>query len=159
MDRTPEDRAPAGDRTCDVQVWISSGPPDSRRGRVAVRLLVALALAAVVAAFAAIAVDSLRERTVAAATRQSPTDRIPAIAAVYRYPLGCLGASLSGSDQARVSKRYGRTSPCWHYGVYVTAILRPVRGSWRLALKAISPACPKVVLPAIVRAQLAVCRR
>ena len=77
------------------------------------------------------------------------------VAAAYRYPLGCLGITLS----AERSSMLGRRSPCWRYGVYVTAVLREVDGVWRLALEATSPKCPAVVLPAIIRSALAVCRR
>jgi len=80
------------------------------------------------------------------------------VPAAYRYPLGCLGATISGSNPAYASARLDRTSPCWHYGVYVTAIFHRVHGVWHLALEAVSPSCPAVSLPAAVLAQLAVCR-
>ena len=68
------------------------------------------------------------------------------LAQVYRYPLGCLGGA-------------GRGGACLHYGAYVTAILARVHGSWGLALEAVSRACPKLRLPAAVRAQLVLCLR
>jgi hypothetical protein len=76
------------------------------------------------------------------------------IAAAYRYPLGCLGITLSSDRRSLL----GRHSPCWRYGVYVTAVLRRVDGVWRLALEATSPRCPAVPLPDIVRSALVTCR-
>jgi hypothetical protein len=77
------------------------------------------------------------------------------LAAAYRYPLGCLGITLS-SDR---SSMLGRHSPCWRYGVYVTAVLRQVNGVWRLMLEATSPRCPGVPLPDSVRSDLITCQR
>jgi hypothetical protein len=77
------------------------------------------------------------------------------VAAAYRYPLGCLGITLSAERNSMV----GRHSPCWHYGVYVTAVLAKVSGEWRLMLQATTPTCPAVTLPAVVRSALAGCRR
>lgn len=81
------------------------------------------------------------------------------IAAVYRYPLGCLGARIVARQPAPSPSPIDHAGPCWRYGVYVTAILRRSAGAWRLALEAISASCPVVSLPLLVRAQLAVCRR
>jgi hypothetical protein len=79
------------------------------------------------------------------------------LAEVYRYPLGCLGTRISTRTHALPPLDFA--SPCWRYGVYVTAIIRRSGRVWRLALEAISPSCPAVSLPPPVRAQLAVCRR
>jgi hypothetical protein len=79
------------------------------------------------------------------------------LAEVYRYPLGCLGTRISTRTHAPPPLDFA--SPCWRYGVYVTAIIRRSGRVWRLALEAISPSCPAVSLPPAVRAQLAVCRR
>jgi len=76
-------------------------------------------------------------------------------AAAYRYPLGCLGITLSADR----SSMLGRHSPCWRYGVYVTAVLHRVNGTWRLMLEATSPKCPTVSLPDIVRSALVTCER
>lgn len=73
----------------------------------------------------------------------------------YRYPLGCLGLTVS-ADQ---SSMLGRQSPCVHYGVYVTAVLRRAGGMWRLMLEATSPKCPAVALPSVVRSALITCKR
>jgi hypothetical protein len=77
------------------------------------------------------------------------------VAAAYRYPLGCLGITISADRSAML----GRHSPCWRYGVYVTAVLRQVNGVWRLMLKATSPKCPAVPLPEFVRSALITCER
>jgi hypothetical protein len=81
------------------------------------------------------------------------------IAAVYRYPLGCLGARIVSRHPVPSLPPIDHADPCWRYGVYVTAILRRSGGAWRMALEAISASCPVVSLPLPVRAQLAVCRR
>jgi hypothetical protein len=83
----------------------------------------------------------------------------PTVAEAYRYPLGCLGASLSGGKHASEARRPDPASPCWRYGIYVTAILRQAHEGWGLALEAVSPSCPEISLPAFVRAQLAMCLR
>lgn len=81
------------------------------------------------------------------------------VADVYRYPLGCLGATIVARNPAPSLSPIDHAGPCWRYGVYVTAILHRSGGAWRLALEAISASCPAVPLPLLVRAQLAVCRR
>ena len=92
-----------------------------------------------------------------------PTPRLRGVAQVaevteaYRFPLGCMGITLT--RQALAGALRSRTGPCWRYGVFVTAILRRADGVWRVALEATSRSCPQIVLPADVRAQLAVCRR
>jgi hypothetical protein len=92
-----------------------------------------------------------------------PTPRLRGVAQLaevteaYRFPLGCMGSTLS--RQALAGAVRSRAGPCWHYGVFVTAILRRADGVWRLALEATSRSCPRLLLPADVRAQLAVCRR
>jgi hypothetical protein len=75
----------------------------------------------------------------------------------YRFPLGCMSMTMTPEAMAHVL--HTRTGPCWRYGVFITAILRRVGGVWRLALEATSRTCPRLSLPAAVRAQLAVCRR
>src|ERR1700730_17609649 len=80
-------------------------------------------------------------------------------AAAYRFPLGCLGASLSGQASRGSDAATSRTGPCWHYGVYVTAVLRHVRGVWRLMLAARSDSCPNVQLPAAIRGLLVACAK
>jgi hypothetical protein len=75
-------------------------------------------------------------------------------AGAYRFPLGCLGATLSGGSH---SYDANRTGPCWHYGVYVTAVLRRVDGTWRLSLEARGRSCPRLRLPAPIRSALAAC--
>jgi hypothetical protein len=75
----------------------------------------------------------------------------------YRFPLGCMGTTLT--RQALAGALRSRTGPCWRYGVFLTAILRRGDGVWRLGLEATSRSCPRIALPADIRAQLAVCRR
>ncbi|HEY2651557.1 MAG TPA: hypothetical protein VGI50_06535 [Solirubrobacteraceae bacterium] len=87
----------------------------------------------------------------------SAVARPPAAAAVYRFPLGCLGATLSPG--AAASDAAGRAGPCWRYGVFLTAVLRESHGVWRLGLEAVSRSCPRISLPASVQVQLVACRR
>jgi hypothetical protein len=75
----------------------------------------------------------------------------------YRFPLGCMGMTMT--RQALQVVLRNRTGPCWRYGVFVTAVLRRVDGVWRLTLEATSRSCPRLALPAAVRAQIVVCRR
>jgi hypothetical protein len=73
--------------------------------------------------------------------------------------LGCLGATLLGGRSALTDGVTNSAGPCWHYGVYVTAVLRRVHGVWRLVLDARSDSCPKVALPPAIRALLAACAK
>jgi hypothetical protein len=84
-------------------------------------------------------------------------DQIVTMSEAYRFPLGCMGATITA--QTLTAALRARTGPCWRFGVFVTAILHRVDGVWRLALEATSRSCPRVTLPALVRAQLVVCRR
>jgi hypothetical protein len=90
-----------------------------------------------------------------ATATEGVTTGVARIAAAYRYPLGCLGITLSADRSAML----GRRSPCWRYGVYITAVLRQVNGVWRLMLQATSPRCPAVPLPTVVRSALISCER
>lgn len=141
---------------------------DRIRARVRAPLIVA-AIAALVAAGAIVAVAPWSGRPASvdavgaggprpvgspAPATEGDTTGVPQIAAAYRYPLGCLGITLSADR----SSMLGRHSPCWRYGVYVTAVLRRVNGVWRLALEATSPRCPAVPLPDVVRSALVSCR-
>jgi hypothetical protein len=121
------------------------------------RLIVALALIALAGAGAlAVGNESSGPPSprVAAPAAEAPVASEPPIAAAYRYPLGCLGQALSG-----MAAELDRTSPCWRYGTYVTVILRRVGRTWRMALEAVSPSCPALAIPSLVRAQVVVCRR
>jgi hypothetical protein len=147
----------------DVQVTIIRAP----RGRAAragiglpARAVVTVVL--LVAAVAAVisSTSQMRGRPARAGVRAplatSAVGRPPATAAVYRFPLGCLGASLSAGAVASAA---GRAGPCWRYGVFLTAVLRQSHGVWRLGLEAVSRTCPRISLPALVRAQLVACQR
>ena len=151
----------------DVQVTIVRGPrPHAGRARLAgveVPLRTVVTLVLLLAAVAAV-ISSTRQVHPRPARTATPVltvgvdgAHLPAVAAVYRYPLGCLGASLSAG--AAASDAAGRDGPCWRYGVFLTAILRQIHGVWRLGLEAVSRSCPRVFLPASVRLQLVACRR
>jgi hypothetical protein len=90
-------------------------------------------------------------------TRATPAtiEGLARIETAYRYPLGCLGLTLSPDRSSAV----GGQSPCWHYGVYVTAVLGRDNGVWRLMLEATSPKCPAVPLPSIIQSALIACNR
>jgi hypothetical protein len=77
-------------------------------------------------------------------------------AGAYRFPLGCLGARLAGGSQAYADAA-NRTGACSYPGVYVTAVLRRVNGVWHLSLEGHAKSCPRMRLPAPIRAILAAC--
>lgn len=83
--------------------------------------------------------------------------QVASLTEAYRFPLGCMGMTLT--RQGLVDALANRTGPCWRYGVFVTAVLRRIGGTWQLALEATSRSCPRIVLPSNIRAELAVCRR
>jgi hypothetical protein len=79
------------------------------------------------------------------------------VAAAFHYPLACLSVTMLSTHPAYATAQLDRASPCWRYGVYVTAIFRRTGGEWRLMLEADSDSCPKLSLPPTVRRQLAAC--
>jgi len=153
-----------------VRVAVPAGPRETWvRDRIAsiqalarARVIAGLALIVVVVGVGGVAIGALRGgRTgassgavVAGARAAGPAG----VAAAYRYPLDCLGVTISATDPAYASARLDRASPCWRYGAYVTAIFHRVNGVWHLALKAASSSCRAVSLPAAVLAQLAICQ-
>jgi hypothetical protein len=168
--RTPEGWGPLADPPWDVRVTIVRTP--QRRAvsdRIAsmsraARMRVVVAMVLLLGAVGSVVLNATGGGTTRGASLAPAAPGVvagatgqPAVAAIYRYPLGCLGASLSSGE--RSFARNQSADPCWRYGVYVTAILSRVRGTWQLALEAVSPSCPPVSLPAPVRAQLAVCRQ
>jgi hypothetical protein len=155
-----------------VQVTVSFGPRrhpfqhlvSSVSAVARSRLLLALALAAAAAGLFVGSAGGGREArptaapSVKAAHAAQLHDPGPAgVAAAFRYPLGCLSVTIYSSHPAYATALLDRASPCWRYGVYVTAIFRRADGQWRLMLEADSNSCPAVALPSTVRAQLARC--
>jgi hypothetical protein len=65
--------------------------------------------------------------------------------------------TISTTDPTYARAELDRVSPCWRYGVYVTAIFHRVGGSWRPLLNSSRYSCPVASLPAVVQQQLAVC--
>jgi hypothetical protein len=156
-----------------LQVTVESGPgsraPAIRSGRL--RAVAAVSLIAAGAVLGAVLLAG-NHRAVRHSFTQAPAvyissarpapvmrgvDQIVTMSEAYRFPLGCMGVTMTARALAGALR--ARSGPCWRYGVFVTAILRRVDGVWRLALEATSHSCPRVPLPAPVRAQLAVCRR
>lgn len=160
-------RGPMPDPPWDVQVTMVPAPrgrgPGTRRLSAISATRVLYVVALVLAGVAALLVDAAPHRQAAAAMpreiAQPHVTRASGVAIAYRYPLGCLGASIPAGDLRAGGRRAVRSAPCWRYGVYVTAILVRSHKAWRLALEAISPACPHVSLPAAVLAQVVVCTR
>jgi hypothetical protein len=177
---TPDGWVSPADAPSNVRVTVVPGPREDRpgrsvrersagiRARVGVPLIVA-AIAVAAAAGAALPTVLRSGRPVSlegvgfggprpvgspAAATEGSTAGVAQVAAAYRYPLGCLGITLSADR----SSMLGRHSPCWRYGVYVTAVLRQVNGVWRLMLEATSPRCPAIQLPDVVRSALIGCR-
>jgi hypothetical protein len=167
--RAPDGSGPLADPPWDVQVTVIHGPranaPQAQISSAATPpgLRVLLVLVILIAAAGAAYVSGIgggHVRAPFAAPAADPRSSRPsAVATPFRYPLGCLGASISGRDRVPALRPLKRASSCWRYGIYVTAILHQVHGVWRLALEAVSPSCPVVTLPAAVRAQLAICVR
>jgi hypothetical protein len=126
------------------------------RGRSVTRWIAALAaVAALAGAAAGVWVGSNTNTRHA----RAPEAGILAQATSYRFPLGCLGSRLSSPSSPQPGDVTNRIGPCWHYGVYVTAVLRRVHGVWRLTLDARSNSCPHVPIPAKIRALLAACAK
>ena len=96
-------------------------------------------------------------RTVLAGPRLRGTAQVGSVTEAYRFPLGCM--SMTVTPEAMAHALRSRTGPCWRYGVFITAILRQTGGVWRLGLEATSRSCPRIALPASIRAELAACRR
>jgi hypothetical protein len=154
----PDRREPFADQRWEVRVTIVG---EERASGAGLRVAAAIALLALGAA-ALIASGPLHGGRGAKPTSplvQRSNLRLERAADVYRYPLGCLGRTILAPQAAAGIARPDHASPCWRYGIYVTAILHRSWGVWRLALEAISASCPAVRLPLLVRAQLAVCRR
>src|SRR5579859_302179 len=157
----------ARDRPADRRPWLDDPPSEvevtvvAGGGRAPFSRGPLLALAAVVAGLGVVV--SLAARGAGPGRAPAPaalfggppiSGHEPVTQAVYRYPLGCLGATLRGTVVP--TSRPDRSSPCWRYGVFVTAILRRVHGVWRLALEASAPSCTVRSLPAAVRVQVLV---
>lgn len=159
----PDGCSRLADLPTDVEVTVVRAP-QRRLVRTRVRIRAVVGLAMVLAGAAAI-VSAVRDGSMDANTTPpaAPADAAAqplspqqsAIAAVYRYPFGCLGASPSARESAFAS----RAGPCWRYGVFVTGVLAQLHGTWGLALEVVSPTCPAVSLPAAVRAHVVACRR
>jgi hypothetical protein len=164
--RTPERRDRLVDRPSDVRVTVIVVGRNDRRRRTrrdlgncsrtrgVTRCLAGLAAVAVLAGAA---VGELADSGITPRHGRPAAARILAEAAAYRFPLGCLGATLSRRSSSRASN--ATALPCWHYGVYVTAVFRRVYGVWRLMLAARSDSCPSVPLPAAIRALLVACSK
>jgi hypothetical protein len=125
--------------------------------------VIASVVLVVLAAVGALAIGNMRNATPAtptvAAFLQPRIAAEPAVAAAYRYPLGCLGEALSGIRPPVTGAGRDRGGPCWRYGVYLTVVLHSVRRVWRMGLEAVSRSCPDLSVPPFVRAQVVVCRR
>jgi hypothetical protein len=151
------------DPPSEVQVTVVTRPRSRRRRSADARSLVAVGVIATALALAGIAMVAVvlsggRAERATATARVSATpgaERPTAVEEAYRYPLGCLGRAIA--ETRYVAARSDRESPCWRYGVYITAIFHRVDGVWRLALEERGAACPPRSLPSAVRAQIAVC--
>jgi hypothetical protein len=95
--------------------------------------------------------------SIQAGPRLRGTAQVASVTEAYRFPLGCMSMTITPEAMAHVLR--SRTGPCWRYGVFITAVLRQTGGVWRLGLEATSRSCPRIALPASIRAELAVCRR
>jgi hypothetical protein len=120
----------------------------------------AVALVVLVGAFVGVVAGPMAKRTeqpLRPQPQQTGNVGPVGVAAAYRYPRACLGVTISRADPAYAAVRLNRVSPCWRYGVYVTAIFHRVAGMWRLAADVPGAGCSITSIPAAVRAQLGVC--
>ena len=146
------------DQPWDVEVTIlgeEGGPRATARVATAIALLV---LGTAVLITAGLLHSGHGAKSAVPAAQRSNVGLVR-VADVYRYPLGCLAARILARKPAPSLPPIDHAGPCWRYGVYITAILHRSAGAWRLALEAISASCPAVLLPRLVRAQVAICRR
>jgi hypothetical protein len=166
--RALEDPGAAGESPVLVQITVetrarrnaTAGPvrPVGRFAPVIAVVLIALLVVAVVGMVGG-------RRTGAAASphhtqvAQASTPGPVGVAAAYRYPRGCLDVTIAAADPAYAAVRLNRVSPCWRYGVYVTAVFHRVGGVWRMMLEAAGTGCPMPSVPAAVRAQLDLCEK
>ncbi|HTX07266.1 MAG TPA: hypothetical protein VME22_01580 [Solirubrobacteraceae bacterium] len=149
-----------------VRVTVEPGPRRGvafrqirRLGRVApVAAVVAVALfAAAVVGVVATQVTATAPPRPGAQAAQASNPGPVGVAAAYRYPRACLSVTIAAADPAYAAVRLNRASPCWRYGVYVTAIFHRVAGVWRMVLDTAGARCPMTSLPPAVRAQLGLC--
>jgi hypothetical protein len=178
----PEYRDSLPNQPSIVRVTVESGPRGRVAGARAVRLRAALVVAGLVVAGAAIggavlaagrggtprrasaqmrSVGGARTAEQAVGAQAGPRLRgmsqVTSITEAFRFPLGCMSGTLT--REALATALASRTGPCWHYGLFVTAVVRRVDGVWQLALAARSPSCPDIGVPPVVRARLAECQR
>jgi hypothetical protein len=163
----PEDPGAAGQSPVLVRVTVEAGPRRSVTSRQIGRLgLLAPAIVVVaIGLLAATVVGVAANRTTRTAEPllhappTPPSNPGPGgVAAAYRYPRDCLDVTMDAADPAYASVRLNRVSPCWRYGVYVTAILHRIAGVWRMVLNATGTGCPMTSIPAVVRRQLGLCQ-
>jgi hypothetical protein len=162
----PDDPRSAGESPILLQVTVGPGTCDGASpvrirhlGGIAPVVVVALALfmgALVILVTNRIPTRAERSRLAAAA--QVRNTGPVGVAAAYRYPLACLSVTIAPADPAYAAARLNRASPCWRYGVYATAIFHRVAGVWRMALETSGMSCASASIPAVVRAQLGLCK-
>jgi hypothetical protein len=145
-------------------VTVLVGPRHQRFARLARRpgargATTWIAVLAAAAALAGAVVGKLTDSGTTTPHARPAETGILAEQTAYRFPLGCLGVTLMSGSSLPAHDAAGRTGPCWHYGVYVTVVLRRIHGAWRLMLKARSASCPRVRLPAAIREVLAACAK
>ncbi len=156
------------DPPSEVRVTITVAPRSPRvehllralciKGPRARRVTWCVAALAATAALAGAAVGEL-DRSVKATRQVRPAEwGVLRRCGGLSLPAGLLGRD---ADECLATPRAahiaGRSGPCWHYGVYVTAVLRRDHGVWHLMLAARSDSCPSVRLPAEIRALLGIC--
>jgi hypothetical protein len=149
-----------------MRVTVETGP--RRRASpgqmTALRRRAPVIAAVVIALLAAAAVEVVRSRGTGTAApplhaqaAQASAPGPVGVAAAYRYPRACLSVTIAAADPAYAAVRLNRVSPCWRYGVYVTAIFHRVAGVWRMVLDTTGAGCPMTSIPETVRAQLGLC--
>jgi hypothetical protein len=161
-----EDPGARGESPVLVRVTIEPGPRrGAPRGHIRLPRHLAPVIAVLVIALAAAAtvgVVSSRGTGTAAGPLQAhaPQASTPGpvgVAAAYRYPRACLSVTIAAIDPTYAAVHLNRASPCWRYGVYVTAVFQRVAGVWRMVLDTTGAGCPVTSVPPSVLAQLGLC--
>jgi hypothetical protein len=141
-----------------AQGWRAIHP----RTGVALGIAVALALAGVGAAIVVTASPAAHKpapapRVAASAAPLGITGPEDPIAQANRSPLRCLIITAAAGNPTYLRADLNRASPCSRYSAWVTAVLHEVDGIWRPVLVE-GAACRATSIPAVVLAELDVCR-
>lgn len=174
--RAPDGSGPDWVRPSTLEVTVVPGPrkpgiperiAESRRAihpRTGVALVVAVVfvLAGVAAALVVTGSPAAREPLAARPAGPTPvplgiTGAGDPIEQANRFPLRCLIITAAAGYPAYLRADLNRASSCSRYSAWVTAVLHEVGGIWKPVLVD-GASCRATSIPAVVLAELAVCR-